>query len=336
MKRWLLDYLPSLPSGQSYQIDEKEVKGDEILEGTISIAGGCIDNGNEITIKQGVAIMAGDAARESKTAESFGFEWGSHLEGKIEKDSSFGYTVESEVKRFLTSCHIKEEDLSDLSILDAGCGSARMTVGLAKMGAKHIIGIDINPAIFAANKIAQSLPNLMLVQNSVLSPKLKRESFDVIWSNGVLHHTPNPKAGFDALAKLVKPGGSLYIWLYGTHWSPLVDVRKILLFLGMRKWSNKTIMSISRFFAFWALFPVWGLKILARFVPEVDKHPISRNVIARWGSYGALKMIWFDLLSPKYRYQYSRDTLRQWFIEAGFEILDSDDYHTGFLGRKKQ
>ncbi len=42
------------------------------------------------------------------------------------------------------------------------------------------------------------------------------ESFDLVYSLGVLHHLEDPLAGVRALAKLVRPGGELRLYVYRT------------------------------------------------------------------------------------------------------------------------
>ena len=41
-------------------------------------------------------------------------------------------------------------------------------------------------------------------------------AFDVVYSIGVLHHTPDTKWAFLSLSRLVKPGGRIAIWVYST------------------------------------------------------------------------------------------------------------------------
>ena len=51
---------------------------------------------------------------------------------------------------------------------------------------------------------------------NLFRPALKNDFFDVVISNGVLHHTNDCRAAFGTINKLVKPGGYLIVGLY--HW----------------------------------------------------------------------------------------------------------------------
>jgi SAM-dependent methyltransferase len=97
-------------------------------------------------------------------------------------------------------------------VLDAGCGHGRYLRAFAALGA-DVVGLDVNltPGALAA---ARSTPRVHLVEGSVLEPPFAAASFDLVFCDGVLHHTSGPAAGYQALARLVRPGGALYVWLY--------------------------------------------------------------------------------------------------------------------------
>ena len=52
------------------------------------------------------------------------------------------------------------------------------------------------------------------VQADVLDLPFRPESFDAIFSEGVLHHTPSTEAAFQALVPLLRPGGELLFYVY--------------------------------------------------------------------------------------------------------------------------
>jgi SAM-dependent methyltransferase len=59
-----------------------------------------------------------------------------------------------------------------------------------------------------------SIANAQFVQMNLFRPPFPDATFDLVVCNGVLHHTSDPRAGFDALARKVKPGGHVIIGLY--------------------------------------------------------------------------------------------------------------------------
>ena len=100
-------------------------------------------------------------------------------------------------------------------ILDAGCGNGRFAYYAAKYGAE-VWAIDLGPAVEVAQHNTQSR-NVHVVQADLHNPPFALESFDFIYSIGVLHHLPNPEAAFQNLLRFLKPGGVVQIYLY---WKP--------------------------------------------------------------------------------------------------------------------
>ncbi len=55
---------------------------------------------------------------------------------------------------------------------------------------------------------------MQFVETDLRRPGLKEGSFDVVYSSGVLHHTPDPRASFARLAQLARPGGTIVLGVY--------------------------------------------------------------------------------------------------------------------------
>ena len=89
-------------------------------------------------------------------------------------------------------------------VLDAGCGHGRYLPAFAALGA-DVVGLDIGRGPELAG-VPLDNPHIDVVQGSVLAPPFREGSFDLVFSDGVIHHTPDAKAAYLALARLVKPG----------------------------------------------------------------------------------------------------------------------------------
>jgi FkbM family methyltransferase len=103
--------------------------------------------------------------------------------------------------------------LNGKRVLDAGCGGGRLTT-VAAQHAEHVIALDIGAHVERAQARCAPLGNVDVVQGSVLDPPLKRQTIDFAFSVGVLHHTPDPSGGCEALAELVTDGGAMAVWVY--------------------------------------------------------------------------------------------------------------------------
>jgi len=100
--------------------------------------------------------------------------------------------------------------------LEGGWGKGRHTQLAAQWGAREVIGIDLSVAVETAYKATRDLENAHIIQADIFHLPLKR-TFDFAFSVGVLHHLPDPQAGFVSLASKVKPGGSVAAWVYGAE-----------------------------------------------------------------------------------------------------------------------
>ena len=137
----------------------------------------------------------------------------------------------------LLSNRLSKNDI-DLSLvgkaLDAGCGSGRYTIALKKLGCKQVYGVDIsqNSIEFALSKNPFQNNGVEFRQGSVLDLPFEDNSFDFVFSNGVLHHTLSTEQGLKEIRRVLKPGGYCWLYLYGgknSFFWDLVDLCRDLL-----------------------------------------------------------------------------------------------------------
>ena len=121
-----------------------------------------------------------------------------------------------------------------LNGLDAGCGGGRYSLALKSMGIKRMQGVDISAdSIALASKMNVFEENeVSFKQASVLDLPFDDESFDFVFSNGVLHHTTDTSKGLSELYRVLQPGRDGWLYLYGGKESLFWDIvdfcRKIL------------------------------------------------------------------------------------------------------------
>lgn len=104
-------------------------------------------------------------------------------------------------------------------VLEAGCGTGEFSAGFA-LGKALVLGIDLSAvSIKKARELAKrfNLRNVSFRQMDLLKNDLRKESFDFIFSMGVLHHTEKPKEAFGKLAELLKPNGCIVVGLYNKY-----------------------------------------------------------------------------------------------------------------------
>ena len=102
--------------------------------------------------------------------------------------------------------------------LDVGCGGGRYSIAMATLGAVSVTGVDVGEeGIEDARRRAEHLdvPNVTFRCASALQLPFPDAEFDFVCCSGVLHHTTSVARGFSEIYRVLKPGGSLYLLLYG-------------------------------------------------------------------------------------------------------------------------
>ena len=117
------------------------------------------------------------------------------------------------------------------NILEAGCGTGQLSIALSRY-ARQIYGIDISKgSLIEAKQFINSndIKSVHLFRMNIFKLFFEENTFDVIISNGVLHHTYNPKLAFSKLVRVLKPGGIIVIGLYHRYGRIIQKIRQSLI-----------------------------------------------------------------------------------------------------------
>jgi ubiquinone/menaquinone biosynthesis C-methylase UbiE len=93
--------------------------------------------------------------------------------------------------------------------LDAGCGTGSLAFALASFVAE-VVGVDTNAEYLDAGRAAAP-PNVRLVEGDVTALSFGYAEFDLACSHRVLHHVRRPELAVSELARVTRPGGSIFI-----------------------------------------------------------------------------------------------------------------------------
>lgn len=101
--------------------------------------------------------------------------------------------------------------------LDVGTGSGRYALAMAMHGAK-VSACDISETgIAEAKRRTADFVDIDFKIASALDLPYPDAAFDFVCCAGVLHHTPSIERGLDEIARVLKPGGKMFILLYGAE-----------------------------------------------------------------------------------------------------------------------
>jgi len=117
-------------------------------------------------------------------------------------------------------------DFAGQRLLEIGCGMGTDLLQFARGGAK-VTGIDLTPRSIEISRRHLALYDQtgdFAIADCELLP-FRAASFDVVYSNGVLHHTPDTAGAVRELHRVLRPGGQARVMLYHrSSWAYLSQV----------------------------------------------------------------------------------------------------------------
>jgi SAM-dependent methyltransferase/uncharacterized protein YbaR (Trm112 family) len=250
-----------------------------------------------------------------KTAESFGFEWTHFSEMYPEWESNF--------RDYMFP--LTAESFRGKKVLDAGCGIGRHAYYAAHYGAE-VWAVDISDAVEVAARNTQGT-GARVIQADLNHLPFPAESFDLVYSLGVLHHLPDPERAFRYLLSFVKPGGEFRMFLY---WTPEQQPIKSVLLRAVSalrmltvRMPHRLLYPLSYVVAFlvWTCF-VWPYRACTR-IPMLSKLA-ARLPLRQYSRYPFRTTVndQFDRLSAPLERRYSRAQVEQFLESAGLEELN--------------
>jgi SAM-dependent methyltransferase len=105
-------------------------------------------------------------------------------------------------------------------VLEAGCGTGQLSNFLGMSWKRKVFAGDLClNSLRLAKGFAdrQLIRNVAFVQMNLFRPPFRDGVFDVVISNGVLHHTGDCEGGFRAILQKLKPGGLILVGLYNSY-----------------------------------------------------------------------------------------------------------------------
>ena len=154
---------------------------------------------------------------QAQTSDTFGFKW--KKVDTFDSPASLARMREWLVERYGDICTapwVAEYGDSPL-LVDAGCGAGMSGLELLGPIVRNIryLGVDVSDAVDVAQARFQERGlNAGFLQADISDLPLAKASVDLIFSEGVLHHTNSTEVALKSLAGLLKPGGRFLFYVY--------------------------------------------------------------------------------------------------------------------------
>jgi SAM-dependent methyltransferase len=343
VKRELLDLLVDPSSRKALQCEATtQAEDGSVEEGVLRRPGG-----DAFLIERSIPrFVRTEDAGQLQTSTSFGYKWG-------RRDSYEDETAKATYREWL----LRKYGFASVSewarhfdgrryVLDVGCGSgysSALWLDTSEWrGNAMWIGVDISSAIDVARERLGGIPNTHFVQADALRMPFPPGTFDTIFSEGVLHHTPSTREALLACALLLAPGGEFHFYVYR---------RKSAVREFTDDHVRAALASMTNDEAWEAMRPLTKLArdlSTLKATVDVDDIPVlgitaGRYDVQRLIYWNFAKLFWndaypfdmnlhinFDWYRPQYANRQTEDDVRAWCREAGLTIRRFKTEESGF------
>jgi SAM-dependent methyltransferase/uncharacterized protein YbaR (Trm112 family) len=252
------------------------------------------------------------------------------LSWSLDSDGEFawgGLDLTTRLTYFYHYLQVPPGSLTSQLILDAGCGNGVLSAGLAQDG-PEVVAFDYSDIIVRAeanSRRAGQNGRVYYLQADVRQLPFAQQSFDVIYSDGVIHLTEDTRQTFSRLVRLVKPGGRLFVAVSRRDLSLGYRIRKILTDILQKLFR---ILPVS----FGKPLCLAGAAVLSVYVRIMQWLGLKKK-----RPLGSLRqealILWNIVALPRHQYHVPEE-VAAWFREEGFDNVQDTTIpslaHTGF------
>ncbi len=238
---------------------------------------------------------------------SFGYEWTRHAHTQLDDARS----RESE-RVFAEKTGLTPEAVKGKLVLDVGVGTGRFADVVARWGGTPV-GVDLSLAVLSARANLARYPEARVAQADLFNLPFREETFDVVYSIGVLHHTPSTQEAFRTVARFLKPGGVAAIGIYEA--SPIYEYSD-----RYRRYTTALSHSLLHFLSHAAIAAPHVVRLAKTLAGSVAEQRVYEAVLSSRHANPQWRVLdTFDWYSPRYQWLHTEAEVKSWFHELGFE-----------------
>jgi len=348
LKENLVQYLICPKCNSKFILKSMKKRSSEILEGQLICS-----KKHKFPIKKGIPRLIVDKTRIFvQTEDSFSSKWRNYNKTYHTKKwftnqkkwfiDRFGWKTENNFNKFLKTRTI---------ILDAGTGVGNSAKLFSTNPKSQVFAIDASESVDFAYKKYGHESNIHFLQADIRKLPFKKNFFDFICSDQVLHHTKDTESSFKILTKLLVKNGIISIYVYRIK-GPMREFADNFIRESTIKMSEKQCIEFSKDMASLGknLSKIKKTITIPKDIPLL-KIKAGKYDIQRFIYWNFLKCWWsgdvpfeqsiatnFDWYFPEYAYRHTPKEVRKWFKDAKLKITHLNEIESGISvnGRKLQ
>ena len=246
---------------------------------------------------------------EPDVLRTFSSEW---LNYDWKEDAYWDRTADRmyEVMDFMLD--LSQTPVSGKKVLEVGIGICGISNHIAEAHGCEMVGIDLSYAVAAVQRcFGRRHPFFHVVQVSLFRSPFPDEAFDFVYSHGVPHHAYSTRKAVEAISRLPRKAGRVYVWVYSWHDEQRTWMRRWL--LRLEQLLRPLLWRMPERLQTIALTPLGPLYML------YHSH-LRRASEVRYGWREAIHAA-CDRFTPRFVHHHSEDEVMGWFRELGYTDL---------------
>lgn len=338
MKSILINYLLCPKCGKNLRIKTTQ-NIDEIIEGSL-----ICEKNHRFMIINGIPRFVSDKDPDFiKTEDAFSSKWKTFNKSYHQKNwtqhqqnwflERFGFKTLNNLKKFLKTKSM---------ILDAGTGLGNSAKLFSSNKNAHVFAIDASSSIDYAKMKYGDTQNIHFIQADLRQLPFKKNFFDFICSDQVLHHTKNTETSFKYLTRFLKKKGIISIYVYNKK-APMREYADTYIREFTTNMSEEECIEFSKDMTYLGK-ALSNIKKNIRIKRDIPILKIKKGTydVQRFIYWYFLKCFWaedgdfersvgvnYDWYSPKFAFRHTPEEVKNWFKDLKIKITHFQEIESG-------
>jgi ubiquinone/menaquinone biosynthesis C-methylase UbiE len=220
-------------------------------------------------------------------------------------------------------------------VLDIGCGSGLYSIAFSLSGS-NVIAVDFSSSSLSVAKAMSKFFGAHIdFRESDLFTYSDTRKYDLVFCNGVLHHTGNARYGFYRISRFVKQGGLLAVGLYNRGFSPIRLSKWFIKEVAKEDLESRRVVAQALFstplpYLAFGLFHRAGAGFSGAEVKRMTN--ISDQISTMRKSYVERLPNLIDLVCHMHTSYHTPNEVRRWYSEEGFSVINQVPASAGLKG----